>query len=789
MVFNLLHKAKTRHNTIPKIVVSGFFSILFLFSLILGISFYQNKATNEHISAIVELHGLKTELITQMYNAARERSMCLFSMVSLKDPFMRDEVYLKFNGYAAQFARARIRLKTVPLTNEEINLLVSQGDLTRITVPIQNQVADWAVEDKLPQASKLLIEKAVPLQDKVLTVLLELQNIQHKAAKQIATKNKQQQKDATYLSLVLIIVAVCIGAIIAIFVVRIIRSMEKKIFVAKDMAEITLNSIGDAVIVTNKTGVITQINPNAEALTGYTKEQAMGTEFYKIFNVNYESGDPRHELAEVLSMMRVISTADAPRVLVSSSGAQYSIDYTFAPVLDDDSDVNGAVITFRDVTEVRALSTKLKYFASHDSLTGLINRREFENHIKFACEDAANDASTHMLCFMDLEKFKIINDTAGHAAGDEFLKQVAQQIHSTIDVHDPLARLGGDEFGIIMHNCDESMAIKNVERIIEAVKNFRFVWANNVFDVGISIGMVKIHSASGTVAELLSQADTACYTAKNEGRNRVHIFDLNDEVIRKARGELEWLQQIKSALENDNLVLYVQPIVEISNNAQHHYEVLVRLYNEEKELVQPMSFIPTAERYGLMPDIDRWVVKNTIKFLSNTPQFNGMLTVNLSGQSVCDEHFYQFILDEFNSTRINPGKLCFEITETAAITNLSIAVTFIQSLKLLGCQFALDDFGSGLSSFSYLKNMAVDYIKIDGNFILDICEDETDFAFVEAINRIGKVMGIKTIAEFVENKEIHMRLKSIGVDYAQGFLFSRPEPIAVLEKTIKQFYS
>lgn len=760
----------------------GFLAVLILFSLIIGTGLYQNHTTNQNVSQIVRLHGLKTELITQMYNAARERSICLFTMVSQDDPFKRDEAYLRFNGYAAQFARARIKLKTLSLTKDESDLLQQQAAITRKTVPIQTRVADMANENRITQANKLLIEQAVPLQDNILSLLLKLQNIQHTSAKRIAYKNQQQQHDTFYLLIGFSLLAFIIGIAIIYFVVRIIRNMERRLFVEKEMAEITLHSIGDAVMVTDKQGMITKINPMAEKLTGYHKIGAIGRDFYTVFNIEESAPKYSQELKQVLENLRVISTADESRILKNQHGVSYSIEYTIAPVLDDKNNANGAVITFRDVTEIRALSSQLKYYASHDNLTGLINRREFEGHIKAARLSAINEKRRHLLCFTDLEKFKFINDTAGHAAGDEFLKQITQQMHAQLRSEDVLARLGGDEFGILLLDCDEASSSEAIERINNAVKEFRFAWASNVFDVGISIGMVEITEYSVGVTELLSHADTACYTAKREGRNRVHLFDVKDKQIQQTKGEIQWVQHLKAALEQDALVLYAQPIIGIRANSTQHYEVLVRLKDDNK-LIQPMSFIPAAERYGLMPDIDKWVISKTLSLLQTIKSSSIIFTINLSGQSISEQSFFDYLVELIKSCDIAPERICFEITETAAISNLSDANNFIATIKKLGCKFALDDFGSGLSSFSYLKNMPVDYLKIDGNFILDVCDDPTDFAFVEAINRIGKLMGIETVAEFVENEKILEELKKIGLDYAQGYYFGEPELLeSIIEK-------
>lgn len=784
-MFNSLRN-NTNNTHLPKIIIWGYVVISVLFSLILVTSILQNKKANDHVSEVVLQHGMKSELITKMYNSARERSISLFTMVSLKDPFIRDENFLKFNSFASQFANARIKLLKTSLSNNEQVILNKQGKLTRVTAPIQNTIAELVQLDKVDQANSLLIEKAIPLQNKILNLLKQLQTIQHQSSQNIATQAQKEQQEAWRVLIFISTVTLLTGILITYTIVSVTKSLQSKLYMEKELAEITLHSIGDAIITTDVNGKITQINPIAEDLTGYSHRQSLGRDFYTVFNIELETQhtDERTELERVINDLEVIITTDSPKTLVNKNLNEYAIEYTLAPIVTENRQTSGAVVIFRDVTEVRALSSQLKYYASHDSLTGLINRRQFEQHLENAFKLVqTHTEQKHVVCFMDLDQFKIINDTAGHEAGDEFLKQLSFLLQSLLRRSDILARIGGDEFGIFLEDCDVENALAIADKIRKEIKSFRFIWANNSFEVGASIGLATLDHSTVSLTELMRNADTACYISKEEGRNRIHLFDPNDEDIQKRQGELQWIQHIKDALVNNDFVLHCQTIMNIGDSQKKHCEILLRLQNSDGNLVPPMSFIPAAERYEIMPDIDKWVITNTAKFLSENKKFihNRMFTINLSGQSLGNKGFGGFVIDILKINNIDPAIICFEITETAAISNLTQAVEFMKSLKAIGCCFALDDFGSGLSSFNYLKTMPVDFIKIDGHFILDICDDKTDLAFVEAINRIGHIMGIQTIAEFVENKDVLDKLKEIGVNYAQGYYIDKPKPLKLYD--------
>jgi diguanylate cyclase (GGDEF)-like protein len=464
-----------------------------------------------------------------------------------------------------------------------------------------------------------------------------------------------------------------------------------------------------------------------------------------------------------------------------------SVEVNASPIRDLNADITGVVLVFHDVTELRGLAKKMSYQASHDSLTGLLNRREFENRVKQAIENARKENVRHAICYVDLDNFKVVNDTSGHFAGDELLKQLTIRLRMELREADTLARLGGDEFGILLEGCSMENAHEPAEAIRKVVEEFRFVWDNRSFRIGASIGLVQITQDSGTLADILSAADSACYIAKDQGRNRVHVYQPDDEAVSERHGQMQWVQRIQDVLEQNRFRLFFQPIAKLNQVAGEksltHGEVLIRMLDENNKIVGPGSFIPAAERYQLMPAIDRWVVSNTFRMLTldreKVADHISSCCINLSGQSLSDERFMDYLIDEIKSYGVPPEILVFEITETAVIANLCNASKLIHTLRQMGCRFALDDFGVGLSSFGYLKNLAVDYLKLDGCFVKNMVRDNIDHAMVQAINQIGHTMDIKTIAEFVEDKATLEAVTEVGVDYAQGYIIAKPMPIEI----------
>jgi diguanylate cyclase (GGDEF)-like protein/PAS domain S-box-containing protein len=557
------------------------------------------------------------------------------------------------------------------------------------------------------------------------------------------------------------------------------KKAETAVFQAKERAQVTLQSIGDAVITTDSEGRIDYMNPVAESLTGWENREAQGQLIGNVMTVVDETTREGSEspVARCLREGRVLGLAEHT-VLVNRRGQEIAIQDSAAPIRDRAGNLIGAVMVFHDVSKERRLHRALHYQASHDALTGLINRREFENRLTVAVEAARQDAAAHhVLLYLDLDQFKLINDTCGHPAGDMLLKQITGVLQSRVRGGDTLARLGGDEFGILLQDCSLDQAMRIAENLRQAIRDYRFIWQEGVLAVGVSIGIVELTKEIPTVANVMSAADVACYSAKDSGRNRVQLYK-PDNMPERHR-EMHWISKLTRARDESRFELFYQPIVPIAPNThdREHFELMLRLRDESGTIVTPAEFIPAAERYNIMPSIDRWVVRQALdrvvhRIQSGVKPFT--IAVNLSGTSLNDERFLEFLIAELSGGELVAGAMCFEITETAAIENLGNVVYFMRELKNRGCHFALDDFGSGLSSFMYLKTLPVDYLKIDGQFVENVTRDPVDRSMVAAISQVGKAMGIQTIAERVESSEVLGELGRLGIGFAQGFYIAKP---------------
>ena len=557
-------------------------------------------------------------------------------------------------------------------------------------------------------------------------------------------------------------------------------SAEDRLHVEKERAQKILQSIGDAVISTDARGRIDFMNASAERLTGWRLPECQGESIRKVFRT--VSNNTRKKYRDpYLAALHDCTVTDigSDTLLVTRDLSEIPIMGSVAPILDKDSKPVGTVLVFSDVTRERRLREQLEYQASHDILTGLHNRPSFEQALASLVADSHRSDARHVLLYMDLDQFKIINDTCGHSAGDQMLKRVADLMQAHTRSSDTLARLGGDEFGLLLYNCPMVTGRNIAEEILNTVRQHRFHWDGHTFEVGISIGLVEISGDSMDAGEAMSNADLACYIAKDNGRNRVHAFERSDAGLADRKQEMSWATSITRGLDEDRFVLMRQAIVPIdgSHDDGQHYEILVRLRDTDGRLIPPGAFIPAAERFGLMPALDRWVIRKTLQTLAGNRLLRDathMCSINLSGLSLGDSGLLDYILEQIREWGVSPTMLCFEITETAVISDLSNTRRLIDNLQFHGCRFALDDFGSGLSSFSYLKELPVDFLKIDGNFVRNICNDTIDASIVSSIHQVGRVMDIKTIAEFVEDTATLERLKAIGVDYAQGYGIQAP---------------
>ncbi|MFZ6816332.1 EAL domain-containing protein [Undibacterium sp. Rencai35W] len=548
------------------------------------------------------------------------------------------------------------------------------------------------------------------------------------------------------------------------------------------LLHVTLKSIGDAVITTDSKGYINWLNPVAERMTGWLVDEAKGRSLTQVFHiVNEETRKPAaNPITACLAQEKVVGLATRT-ILISRNGTEYGVEDSAAPIRNERGEVLGVVLVFHDVTEQRRLSGEMNFRASHDLLTGLVNRAEFEVRLRRVLQMAHSDHSQHALLYIDLDQFKLVNDACGHAVGDQLLQQVAKLFAETARTRDTLARLGGDEFAILLEQCSVDQAQRVAQKICDRMDDFRFTHDNRRFRIGASIGLVPVDSRWPITEAIMQAADTSCYAAKEAGRNRVHAWFDTDLAMRARHGEMQWTTRIEQALDDNHFVLYAQKIIALNDQSPGlHAEVLLRMRDTDGSLIGPGAFLPAAERFQLATRIDKWVLKHTIAWMKTLTSIDhiGKLSVNLSGQSVGDRAFHRWAIDLLKDTgsRIC-SRLCLEITETAAVTNLSDAALFIEQIREIGVRVALDDFGAGASSFGYLKKMPVDYLKIDGQFVVDVVTDPLDEAAVRCFADVAKVVGVKTVAEFVDHPAVLAKLREIGIDFAQGFLLHKPAPI------------
>jgi len=560
------------------------------------------------------------------------------------------------------------------------------------------------------------------------------------------------------------------------------KERQAALLIREEKAQETLHSIGDAIITTNTSGNVEYLNPIAAQLTGWAAHEAYGQPLDQIFNIiNEHSGKPIDiTLNNCIQLGNPIRLA-SDTLLISRNGEQFAIEDSAAPILNSHEEPLGVVIIFKDVTEQRQKTKELIHHATHDPLTGLVNRREFEHRLERAITASKAHSAQHVLCYIDLDNFKPVNDRAGHAAGDELLQQVVTLLMGKVRFRDTLARLGGDEFALLLDNCPLQKAYEIASELVAEIKNYQFVWQDQPFQIGASIGLVAIDGTADSVSDFLNQADTACYMAKHQGGNQVQIYKEGVEALAQHHGEVIHIATLSNALEQDRLLLYKQPIISLlpDHKTITRHELLVRLVNAQGKIILPGAFIPVAERHGLMAAIDRWVIRTAFQNYNTlfTETSAAGIAINLSGNSLNDDSLPEFIRQQFAESSLPKEQVCFEITEAAVLQNLKQASLFAETMKGEGCRFTLDRFGSGISSFSYLKKLPVDYIKIEGSFVCGMLQNPVDHAMVEAINHIGHSMGIHTIAEWVESDAIIRRLTELGVDYAQGYALSSPRPM------------
>jgi diguanylate cyclase (GGDEF)-like protein/PAS domain S-box-containing protein len=549
---------------------------------------------------------------------------------------------------------------------------------------------------------------------------------------------------------------------------------------------LALNSLAEAIIATNAEGHITYMNPAAERLSGSAAQQVVGKSLEDVVSLVDETdrrllSDP---VKQALTSGAAVNLSRRALLVSRANGNERSIELSASPIRDEANELVGAVMLLHDVTELRGLARQMSYQATHDALTGLVNRREFERRLEEATDSGHRGDGQHVLCYLDLDRFKVVNDTSGHLAGDSMLREVAKLLRDAVRDSDMVARLGGDEFGMLLMGCPLEKARQIADDVCRAVGDYRFVWKDKIFNIGVSVGLVEISRESGALEELLAAADSACYVAKKQGSGRVVVYSARDEALARHTGEIQWLQRLQGALKENRFQLYHQPIVPAygQDGGGPAMEVLVRLQDEGGHEVPPSEFVRAAERYRLMGLVDRWVVQTTLAALGRGAipvPANRSVAINVSGQTLADVQFLEFVVECLDSTGVNPAQVCFEITETAVVANLDHARRFVGVLHGMGCQFALDDFGSGVGSFSNLKNLPMDYLKIDGSFMRNLERDSVNQAMVTAMIKLARTLNFKVIAEQVEDVATLDTARRMGVDFVQGFAVGKPQLLSL----------
>ncbi len=655
-----------------------------------------------------------------------------------------------------------------------------QGILAREPVLLENEFVQI-----IDNQGNELTSAGEPIKDQYIQRSYPLYDMDRIVGKVVVSTSLSHVIDNTLVSSVFgLLMGALVLLVFWLLPVKKLRRLSTELSEEKQQAEVTLQSIHDGVLRTDKKGSLVYLNPAAEKLIGHSFYELNGKNISEILTLIDDQTNSEVESALYKSIDTKKSASCQGRCsLISHDNRTIAVEEQAVPLLDSSGNLIGGVLCLNDVSIFRKRLQQQSWQASHDALTGLINRREFEERVAKAIERAQIEKRSGLLCFMDLDGFKIINDTCGHNAGDELLIQLSRLISAQVRTSDSLARLGGDEFGLLLDGCDEERGQIIANSILSAVKNYHFFHDHKIHTVGISIGMTSVTRNSCKAKDVINEADSACYLAKESGRQRLCIFQDNKAELIAKRDEVSWVERIKFALEEDSFSLYYQTYQTLSDLAgsRQHLEIFLRMVSESGEIIPPGRFFPAAERYNLMPQIDQWVINKVFSEFHNICADHAgsglMVNINLSGASINSLELYDFIREKITEYSIDPTSICFEITETVAVRNLRAATDFINECKKIGIQFALDDFGTGASSFSYLKNMPVDYLKIDGNFVKNIERDDVDRAMTETINRIGHLLGKKTIAEYAENKTIIGILNDIGVDFAQGFGVCKPMPL------------
>jgi len=734
------------------------------------------------MDSIASEHHVKTLLINSMHKIVSERSLTVHNIMHSvdEDPFRADEEFMHYNKLATAFVLTRNHYNDFTLRKEEYEIYQDTLRIIRESQPLQDLLINNILDGFPEKNTQAMFDEDWQNEQRLYKNFNALLSNENELSLEAHANASEAYNEALRLLVIFSILTLVVSLLVAQYVVRRVARVEKALFEEKKQAEITLHAMGDAVVTTDLSGNILYLNPIAESVLGKSNEQLQGKEFNSIVHIIDRNKLPVMFQLEDQLTAKNVNLAGATIINLQNK-EEIPIEGTTSLMHDENSRIIGRINVFRDLSENRNLADLVAWQATHDTLTGLMNRNQFEQLLSFKLDDAKTNKRKHSILYADLDQFKVINDTCGHASGDMLLQQITNILQSRVRLGDTVSRLGGDEFGLLLDSCSIDTAQRIAEEILKDIQVFRFSKGSVSYKISVSIGIQEINEECVSVAKLMSDVEAACYIAKEKGRNCAWVHHTNDKEVAHRREEMVLMTQINQALEKHRFSIYKQKIMSIKETGDSDlYELLLRMQDENGMEVPPTAFIPAAERYSMMPEIDKWVIKSVISMLTyqkgNFDDTN-IVCINLSGQSLSQKKFLDFVVQKINKTNIDPEKICFEITETVAIDNLESVTNFISVLRKKGCKFALDDFGSGMSSFTYLRNFTVDYIKIDGAFVKHINSDNINREMVKAMHNLGQVMNIKTIAEYVESDEILNELTEIGVDFVQGFSIHLPEPV------------
>jgi diguanylate cyclase (GGDEF)-like protein/PAS domain S-box-containing protein len=769
-------------------LLAGFGVLLALLICVSVLGFTRTEHANRRLQQAVHEQEAKTGLVSRMFSITRERSQLIARLLTDRDANARSRVADQFAALGPELTEVSRKLEAMPLTADERTALSRVVASAARTRNVRDQIVMNVMKGDTSTAREMVDTQEEAAQDALQQALYDM--LEKSGAATIAVV--ENARKATHNALILVALVgtvVLLGAgLLTVLFTREVHRTERELQHEKELAQVTLHSIGDGVITADAEGRVEYLNPVAEQYTGWTTSQARGRPLGEIYRVIDErTGKGLDPLAQQPAPLPGEEAAAVSVRLVDRNGRECPIRYSHAPIRNHEGRALGMIVVFHDISQIRAMAQQLLWQASHDALTGLVNRREFERRLTELIDTARGQGREHALLFMDLDNFKTVNDTCGHTAGDELLRQLTALMLSRMRGSDTLARLGGDEFGALLESCPFDQALRIANALRETVREFRFVWEDKTFNVGVSIGLVPINAESGNLNRVLNLADACCYEAKNKGRDQVQVYHPQATDAGEKEDELQVISQISQAFELGRFRLYRQPIVSLAQpDKAPNYEVLARMVDKAGNVVPPSAFMVAAERYNLLTSIERWVISSLIEYLHSQwtsgaiprdPAQRGYYAVNLSGASINDTSVPEFLRNLLRRYQLPPGLLCFEITETTAISNLTAAAALMREFKGLGCRFALDDFGTGMSSFAYLKHLPVDVLKIAGVFIRDMATDKMDYAMVDAINRIAHILGMQTVAEEVHDAETLEKVKALKIDYAQGYFIAAPEEI------------